>query len=287
MRSTLFLLGVCLGLCLFLAWDTVRAKPHRLTRTPNALNMSYEKVTFTSTEGISLSGWFVPAMGKAKGVVVCCHGVDSTRLAMLPPTLILHKAGYDVLLFDFRARGESGGDRCTLGYHETDDLLAALAYVQSRPDTHALPLGVLGESMGGAVALMGTARSPAVRCVIAESPFASLDHAVAYHFHSILGGGGPLLGVPTRWLGERFIGKNCADIAPLREIGKIAPRPLLLIEDSEDELCPTAETQALFEAAGPQKQIWTVPRTGHIGAIETHSDEYARQIVTFFDANLR
>jgi len=286
-RSALLLCGLLMGMCLLLAWDTVRPKHQRMTYTPKDLNLPYEGVAFTSSDGTPLKGWFVPATGKAKGVVVCCHGVDSTRMAMLEPGHILHDAGYAVLLFDFRARGESGGDRCTLGYRETDDLLAAIAYVQSRPDMKRTPLGVLGESMGGAVALMGTARSPIVRCVIAESPFASLDHAVANHFHEILGGGGPILGAPTQWFGERLIGKSASDIAPLREIGVIAPRPLLLIEDSADRLCPTSETQALLQAAGDPKQVWTVAGADHVGAIDTQPDAYARHLVTFFNTHLR
>ena len=202
LRLVLFMLGLYAGLCLFLAWDTVRAKQGHLSRTPAALRLPYEEVTIPSADHILLQGWFIPAPGKAKGVVVCCHGVDSTRLAMLEPARILHNAGYAVLLFDFRARGESGGSRCTLGYRETEDLLAAIRYVTSRTEMRSVPLGVLGESMGGAVALMGTARAPAVRCVIAESPFSRLDHAVANHFHYVLGGAGPILGVPTRWIGR-------------------------------------------------------------------------------------
>ena len=287
LRSLLFLCGLLLGMCWMLAWDTVRAKPHKLNRSPKSFGLPYENVAFPSKDGTLLRGWLIPAAGRAKGIIVCCHGVDSTRLAMLKPALLLHDAGYAVLLFDFRARGESGGRLCTLGYRETDDLLAAIATMQARPEMKSTPVGVLGESMGGAVALMGTARNPAIRCVVAESPFACLDHAVANHFRSILGGGGPFLGVPTRWFGERFIGHNCDDIAPLREIAKIAPRPLLLIEDGVDSLCPTAETQALLREAGTPKQIWTVPEADHIEAKDVQPDEYARHLITFFDANLR
>jgi len=278
------LLGLYVGLCALLAWETVRPKPDRLIRIPR--NLGCQDVRFNSADGTRLSGWFVPATGTAKGVIICCHGVDSTRLAMLEPARILHNAGYAVLLFDFRARGESGGTRCTLGYRETDDLLAAIAYVQRRSDHRGLPIGVLGESMGGAVALMGTARSAAVRCVIAESPFAQLDHAVSNHFEMLMGPGGPILGVPTRWIGELLIGTSCTNVAPIREIGHIAPRPLLLIEDGADQLCPAAETRSLFAAAGANRQIWTVPGARHIGAIVTRPDEYAHHLSAFFAANL-
>ena len=111
--------------------------------------------------------------------------------------------------------------------------------------------------------------------MIAESPFASLDHAVANHFALILGRGGPLLGLPTRWIGERFIGKNCADIAPVREIARIAPRPLLLIEDSNNQLCSPAETQALFREAGASKQIGQFPARAISKPVDVQPDAYA------------
>ena len=276
-----------LALCALLAWGTVCRRPKQMTRTPAEFGLRYESIRFISADGTILRGWFLPANGRAKGVIVCCHGVDSTRLALLRPARALHRAGYAVLLFDFRARGESGGERCALGYRETDDLLAAVAWLKTRPDCRALPLGALGESMGGAVALMAAARNPAIQCVIAESPFARLDHAVSYHFQSLFGAGGPIFGVPTRWIGERLIGKNCAEIAPVAEISRIAPRPILLIADGDDRLCPPSETDLLFAAAGGAKQLWTVPNAGHIGAKSIQPAEYDRRITAFFDACLR
>jgi uncharacterized protein len=283
-KIVVLLFGLYLGLCALLAWETVRAKPQSMARKP--LDLRCEDIGFASADGTRLRGWFVPADGRVAGVVVCCHGVDSTRWAMVHAAHILHTAGFAVVLFDFRARGASGGTRSTLGYRETDDLLAAIAYAQHRLDLRGVPLGVLGESMGGAVALMGTARDRSVRCVVAESPFASLDHAVGNHFRMILGGFGPVLGVPTRWIGECLIGVRCRDIAPVREISKIAPRPLLLIEDEADRLCPKTETQSLFAAAGTPKDIWAVPGADHISARVVQPDEYARRLTAFFAAHL-
>lgn len=287
-RRLLLLFGLYLGLGAALAWATVRAKPHRLTVTPALYKMPFERVAFSSADGTRLSGWFVPVAKRTPhGVIVLCHGVDSTREGMLEDAALLHRHGYAALLFDFRGRGESGGSRCTLGYREVDDLLAAIGYVQARPDSRTLPLGVLGESMGGAVALMGTARCPAVRAVVAESAFARLEDAVDNHFHTVLGVFGPLLAFPTRCIGEQLIGCGCADIAPVQEIGRIAPRPVLLIEDSADRLCPPEEAQALLAAAGAPKQIWTVPGATHIMAQPTAPNEYEQRVIGFFDAALK
>ncbi len=300
--------GLYLTLCGLLAWESVRPKHDAMPAAPQALGMAFAAMQFQPMrvrvdKDVELRGWYVPAgeasneglnglsnksseCGQTKGVVICCHGVDSTRLDLLPTAKILHDAGYAVVLFDFRARGESGGSLCTLGYREVDDALAVIRAVQGRSDARNLPIGLLGESMGGAVALTATARCPDARCVIAESPYASLDHAVANHFHSVLGMAGPLLGVPTRLFGQMLIGRNCADIAPVREIARIAPRSLLLIADGADTLCPPKETQALYQAAGEPKTLRTVEGATHIAAQSVAPGEYARRITAFFDQNL-
>jgi fermentation-respiration switch protein FrsA (DUF1100 family) len=135
--------------------------------------------------------------------------------------------------------------------------------------------------MGGAVALMGAARSRDVAAVVAESPFAVLSNALENHFRS-LGPAGPSLGAPARWIGERLIGCGSDDVAPLREIGKISPRPILLIQDAEDTICPPKETSALIAAAGEPKELWTVPDSDHIGARDLYKDEYERRVAGFF-----
>ena len=273
-------------LCGRLAWETVRPKQHKLRVTPLAHGLKYENIGFATPDKLALHGWFIPADDKLKGVIVCCHGVDSDRTDLLATAAILHKSHFAVLLFDFRARGESEGKRCTLGYREVGDLLAAVDYVKSRPELKTVPLGLLGESMGGAVVLMGAARCPDVKGVIAESPFARLDHAVNNHFRSVLGGAAPLLAVPTRLIGQAFIGKSCADIAPIEEIARISPRPLLLIEDGSDTLCPPEETQALLQAAGQPKSLWHVAGADHISAQSVAPAEYARRITAFFNTVL-
>ena len=159
MRRLLLLFGIYMGMCVAIAWLSVY--PHRggVAARPGTNGLKFENVMFYSTDGTKLSGWFIPAVGKPKGVIVLCHGVDGNRTGMLAPAIMLHKHGYATLLFDFRARGNSEGAYCTLGWKEIDDLLAAIRMVKSRAELHGIPIGVLGHSMGGAVALMGTAQS--------------------------------------------------------------------------------------------------------------------------------
>ncbi len=281
----LLFLGVYVGMAAAIAWGTLKPKPSSMTTTPARNGMRFEAVRFQSADGTPLAGWLVPA-AHPKGLVILCHGVDSTRLAMLQPALMLHNHGYSTLLFDFRTRGESGGSLCTIGYRETEDLLAAVKFVRERPETRDLPKGVMGESMGAAVAIMGAARCPEIRAVVAESPFARLDHALDNHFRMVFGRGSGLMAWPVRFIGERLIGCSCCDVSPLAEVSRISPRPLLLIQDGADRLCPPAETERLLEAAGEPKHLWTVPGADHIMAHYTQPAEFERRVVAFFNSSL-
>jgi len=287
MLYALLFVGLYLGACAVVAWQTVRPKNAPLRTDPGRDGLAYERVAFHSADGTPLAGWFIPAPVKsARGVIVLCHGVDSDRRAMLWKARVLHKHGYATLLFDFRGRGESGPALCTIGYREVDDLLAAVALIQSRPDCRDQPIGVFGESQGGAVALMGTARCPAIRAVAAESPFARLDHAVDHHFRGLFGACTPAVEYPVRWMGELLIRKRCCDVSPVSEVPRIAPRPILLVQDADDALCPPSETAALLAAAGPNATLWTVPGAIHIEAQTVAPDEFERRVTAFFDASL-
>lgn len=286
LRRLLLLFGIYLGMCAAIAWVSVSPRRSKLLTTPASVKIPFESVSFHSADGTKLAGWYLPPSGKPKGVIVLCHGVDGNREDVLAPAAILHKHGYATMLFDFRARGESEGGHSTLGWKETDDLLAAIALVKSRPELKDVPIGLMGHSTGGAAVLMGASRCPDVRAVIAESPFAQLDHAVDNHFSQVFGRMRLIFEVPSRWFGERLIGRSAAEISPVTDISRIAPRPVLLIEDAEDRLCPPSETHALYEACIEPKSIWTVPGAGHIQAINVQPKEFERRITAFLDENL-
>src|SRR6185312_7986156 len=112
-------------------------------------------------------GWlFIPTVRHPRGLIILCHGHGDNRCAVLPEARVLYNHGYAALVFDFRHSGVSGGRLSTLGRLEVNDLLAVVSWTQTQPALRRLPIGVFGVSMGGAVSLMATARTPVIRAVI-------------------------------------------------------------------------------------------------------------------------
>ena len=78
--------------------------------------MDFKWVECPSSDGVTLKDWYVPAASAARGAIVYCHGLNRTRIEMLPMAAFGHELGNDGLLFDFRHQGSSGGELMTLGY---------------------------------------------------------------------------------------------------------------------------------------------------------------------------
>jgi pimeloyl-ACP methyl ester carboxylesterase len=106
---------------------------------------------------------------------------------MLEYAQVLHQASYSTLLFDFRGRGDSDGDAVTLGFYEQQDVLAAVEYLKNRDDVDMDRVGVLGISMGGVVAILAAAQEPAIKSVVADSPFESAEQAIEEGFTRVVG----------------------------------------------------------------------------------------------------
>lgn len=278
--------GVALGTLAF-AWFATHPPRLRVRRSPADFSLEFEPVQFSSADGLKLSGWLIPTAPAeaAKGVVTLCHGYPMNRTEMLPYARFLHDAGYALLLFDFRALGESEGDLCSIGHHEVDDLHGALDYLTSRPDTAELPKGALGLSLGGAVSIMTAARDERLRAVVAEASFPTLQHALDKRFW-FTGPLSPLITRPVRWWGQRWFPVQPGEVAPGAEISAISPRAVMLIQGKRDLLVDWRETVAMYEAAGEPRELWLMPRSHHARCLRDEPEEYARRVTAFFDRHL-
>jgi fermentation-respiration switch protein FrsA (DUF1100 family) len=79
-----------------------------------------------------------------------------------------------------------------------------------------------------------------------------------------------------------LVGYHFRDVEPLREVGLIAPRPLLLIHGENDTVTDPRDSQALCEAAGEPKELWITPGVEHCGTYFMDRAYYCARIATFF-----
>jgi fermentation-respiration switch protein FrsA (DUF1100 family) len=241
-----------------------------------------EDVVFPSRDGVRLSGWFVPAE-RAVGGVILCHGFPSNRAEMIPLVRLLRGIGMHVLLFDFRALGRSEGNLCTIGFHEVRDLLGATDYLTRRPEMAELKVGVFGNSMGGAVAIMAAAEDERIAAVATHGAYATLESAIAQRCRMALGPLGPAVHKQAVWWGRRlWLDRHPRDVSPVSAIGAISPRPVLLLHGAHDHTIRADDANALFEAAGGPKRLTLLPRSWHIWVHPQDRQIYEHEITQFF-----
>ena len=254
--------------------------------TPTTLGLAYEVANFLSLDGTELKGWFIP--GRSGASIVLAHGYGGEKSALLPIARFLNEeGGFSVLLFDFRASGESGGDTFTAGYYEREDLVGAVQYLRGRRDGRSERIGVWGISMGASVAILGAAMTDAIDAVVADSPFQSLSTLLSHSFERIFGlPRFPFQPIAVR-LAELRSELPIDAVTSIDEIGKISPRPLMIIHGAEDALIPVSESQDLYRAAGEPKELWVVAGAGHGQAHRLRTGEYEERVTAFFSDHLR
>lgn len=261
------------------SWMLVHPKRHFVPKDYEITQMPLERVQFPNRTGLNLAGWLAPRR-QGPGTVVLCHGVWTNHREMESRAEALWNRGYNVMLFDFQGCGESEGRFSSLGLREVEDLLGALDFLSRRGG--AGPIGVVGNSMGGAVALLTAAVDDRIRAVVTDSTFATADGAAAYGFRTATG----LPAAPFKraivLTAQLMAGTRIAKIRPVDAVAALAGRPLLVIHCDADELVHPNDAVALFNAAAEPKELWLIPKGRHVESFLLNPDEYANRVDAFF-----
>jgi len=248
-------------------------------------NLKAEPVTVRTTDGVSLAGRFFP--GGSKATIVLSHGYGGDQDQMIPYADFLNRAGYSVLTYDMRQRGQSGGDAVTFGAAEQNDLVSVVDYLSARPDVDPNRIGALGISMGGATTVLAAAKDPRIKVVVEDSGYSDVANVIATSFESFV----PIPAFPfapvTVKIVEWRTGYKVNDIRPVDVVSRISPRPIFIIHGTADKDVRPPNGQRLFDAALNPRQIWWAQGAHHVEARALYPAEYAQRVVQFFNQWLK
>jgi uncharacterized protein len=250
-----------------------------LYRTPigSPPSDAYRTVTFESSDGLDLAGWYSPSRNGAAVVVVASAGGDRTRTTAHAELLASH--GYGVLLYDARGTGDSEGSPNGLGWEWDHDVTGAIAFLQDQPDVDPDRIGGLGLSTGADVLIEVAATDRDLRAVVADGATGrSLDDLPA----------GSTIELPVFWTmyNAVWLLSGTAPGPPLKElVADVAPTPLLLI--AAGSIPREREFNAVYaEAASEPVELWDLPDVTHTLAIREVADEYEQRVIAHFDQAL-
>lgn len=249
-------------------------------------NYTLETCSFHSYDDCPLSAILLHSEKPNGKIVLICHGISHDKRSGVRFVQYLLKAGYTLMLMDFRNHGESGGRITTYGYHEKEDLRAAVRYLRKRGLTGSL--GVLGASMGAAVALQAAAGFEEIDALVLDSPFASLEQIAFEQTISItkLPRFAVYLPIQLACLWVRYVEDfPISEVSPLLSARQLKC-PVFLIHGDGDRKIGAHHSRQIFETAPEPKELWISDGTDHLGTYLKYPEEYQRRVLNFFQQHL-
>ncbi len=216
-----------------------------LAADPSHIGLPFENISFKTSDGLKLSGWFIPKED-SRGVLLFCHGNAGNIRHRLESIQLFNRLGLEIFIFDYRGYGESEGKPTEKGTYQ--DAESAWKYLVEERRVEQDKIIVFGRSLGGGIASWLASRyTPGA--LILESNFTSLPDIAAARYWFM----------PIRLLmrikyntAERLSDVNC---------------PVLIVHSHDDEEIPFIHGQQLFKFASEPKNSLEIAGTHNEGFI--------------------
>src|SRR5258706_7023272 len=196
-------------------------------------------------DAVTLQGWRCGASPALRGTIVYLHGVADNRVSGGGVIDRFGRRGFDVVAYDSRAHGESGGDACTYGFFEKRDLHRVLDNLAPGP------IVLIGTSLGAAVALQEAAQDSRVTAVVAAETFSDLRTVATQRAPFFFTPGAIAMAFQIAEQQGHF---PVDDVSPVIAAAQIKI-PVLLIHGSADSDTPPDHSQRVLAALAGSKRL--------------------------------
>lgn len=250
------------------------------------LGTNYKKLEITTRDSVRLVGYFIKAKTTiSKGTVIILHGIGANKESQIGIAEYLSSNGFNSIIFDLRAQGESGGNYCTYGYYEKYDVSDFIDGVNKEiPDSG--PIGIMGTSLGGAIAIQAMAYDDRIKCGVVVSTFSSLNEVVYEYMKSILH-------MPFKFVSDLAL-TEAGEIAkfPTEKINPIdfackIEQPILVIHGSKDDRININNGKSIYaKIKSAEKSFYEVKNAMHNDISMVGGIQYLSEILKFFNQKL-
>lgn len=291
-------LGIALFAYLFISYQIIHSlvsgNPRPLGEYTMADDVHAEDISFSPREdSFKLSGWYLSHKEREESLatLIFVHGINTNRLSG-PDTLNiatdLVREGFDVVMFDLRAKGKSEGPYSSASYFERLDILGAFDYLRFERGISENKIGILGFSMGAAASILATKDEPLVQALVVDSPFADARKLVTQE-------AGIAMGLDTiyvkafipmvKFLARSLYGINLDQMVP-EEAVKDIKFPILIIHGDKDDRVKIENSQAIYKNANPECKLEVFEDCGHTNAYSLDKERYLNLIISYFKDRL-
>ncbi|HEX2938574.1 MAG TPA: alpha/beta hydrolase [Ruminiclostridium sp.] len=241
-----------------------------------------QTLSIKSFDGLTLTGYYIPAKEKSSKLVVLVHGYGGNAQGMSSYAKYYLSKGFNIFAPDNRAFGNSDGTYTGMGWLDRKDIVKWIDTLTKKlgPDTQILLHGV---SLGGAAVMMTSGENlPSnVKCIIEDCGYSSVhdefDYQIGQLFHVP---SFPLLNLASFETSMR-LGYSFEDASSVEAVKK-SKTPIFFIHGSADTFVPTKFVYKVYDAAKCPKEIWIVPGAKHAQSFNVDTQGYEERIEAFY-----
>ncbi|WP_028399556.1 alpha/beta hydrolase [Ectobacillus panaciterrae] len=242
-------------------------------------SLEKEDIWIPSKFGYNIHAYYIPSQ-KSNRFMIFCHGVTVNKLNSIKYSNLFFKRGFNVIIYDHRRHGQTGGRTTSYGYYEKHDLKVVVDWVKERFGTD-ITLGIHGESMGSATLLQYAGHlEDGADFYIADCPFSDFYEQLAYRLKvEFKLPKWPLLPLANAFLKIRD-GYAVHDVSPIHCVQNIK-KPILFIHSKDDDYILAKMTEELYEQKRGPKQLFIAEKGLHALSYAENKDAYEQVIDEF------
>ena len=243
-----------------------------------------EEVYIDSPYGYRLHGLYFPKSNSKKAIILV-HGITWSLFGSVKYMDMFIEQGFNILIYDHRNHGLSGGKNSTFGYYEKYDLKACTDWLYKKLGDDAI-IGLHGESMGAGTALQNIAIDPRIKFCIADCGYSDVPELLKLRLKLDFKVNTPFLLYTSSALTKLRTGWCFKDSSPIKDLPKVDV-PVLFVHGEDDVYVPTYMSKQMYEVKRGMKDIYIAPNAGHAEAYLNNKEEYKNKVHDFLnDLNL-
>ena len=232
-----------------------------------------------SHDNYELHAEFFTAPEPSNKYVIISHGYTYTRYGSVKYFHQFRRLGYNCIIYDDRGHGENIRTKCTLGLHESEDLMAVISDTYDRYGKD-IYLGLHGESMGSALQITALKYHPKVKFIINDCGFADLMgvlcHKVALDFHL------PRWVVyPASVMSRILFGYAFTAVRPIDSLSDNIDIPICFVHGADDNFITPDHSQRMHKSTRAYTELHLFPGADHAQCLRSDPDRYFRMLSDF------
>lgn len=211
----------------------------------NEIDESLEHLEITSNDNLRLKGFFLKSKTKSDKLIIIIHGYTANHYLGFQFLDLYKNENFNILLIDERSHGESEGKFATYGVREKADIKLWVEFMKEKMENLRF-IGLHGQSMGAATALMYGGKFQDVDFIIADCSYSNGEDILKYQFKEI----GKLPPNHVYKAVNRLLKHRCGfsmkEVSPIKDI-EDCDIPILFIHGKEDKTIPFRMSREMYE----------------------------------------